>query len=70
MSIQKLKQRFEDLKQHAITDDETQKIRIELCNSCEHLVKPTRTCTKCGCFVDAKTRLKHSSCPIEKWKAI
>ena len=24
-------------------------------------------CSQCGCFLDAKTKLTHSSCPLNKW---
>ena len=41
--------------------------RINICNNCEHLFQPTRTCKLCGCFVDLKTKIKTSSCPINKW---
>ena len=40
--------------------------RISICNSCEHL-SGVRNCKKCGCFVDAKVKLKKVSCPIGKW---
>jgi hypothetical protein len=48
-------------------DEETRNTRLDLCLSCEHLFKPTQNCKKCGCFVQAKTWLKDSSCPIKKW---
>lgn len=41
--------------------------RLNICLSCEHLFKPTENCKKCGCFVQAKTWLKQSKCPIKKW---
>jgi hypothetical protein len=48
-------------------DEEIRTTRLDLCLSCEHLFKPTQNCKKCGCFVQAKTWLKESSCPIKKW---
>lgn len=45
------------------------KKRMEICNECEHLMPIIRTCKKCGCFVDAKTKLMSSSCPINKWSS-
>jgi hypothetical protein len=48
-------------------DEETRNTRLNLCLSCEHLFAPTQNCKKCGCFVQAKTWLKSSSCPIKKW---
>jgi len=73
MSLSKLKARVEQLAEsvkESFADEATQKFRIEICNSCEHLFSPTRNCKKCGCFVDAKTRIKSSSCPIAKWPAV
>ncbi len=44
--------------------------RIDICNSCEFLFTPTRSCKKCGCFVDAKAALAISQCPMSKWPNI
>jgi hypothetical protein len=41
--------------------------RLNICLGCEHLYKPTKTCKKCGCFMEAKTKLFRSKCPIGKW---
>lgn len=46
---------------------ELQHERIEICNTCPELRELTRQCKQCGCFVDAKTLIKSSSCPIGKW---
>lgn len=43
--------------------------RIELCKSCDQL-NSLNFCKQCGCFMPAKIRLKWTSCPIGKWKAI
>lgn len=48
-------------------EDEIQKDRMSICIECPHLIKLTKQCTKCGCFMEAKTRLPHSTCPIGKW---
>ncbi len=40
--------------------------RLDLCNSCPEL-SAVRVCKKCGCFVDAKTALAQTKCPIGKW---
>ncbi len=47
--------------------DEVGKDRMSICNSCEHLLHITMQCKKCGCFVQAKTKLANSECPIKKW---
>jgi hypothetical protein len=49
-----------------LADEEVQQTRISICNSCEFLTM-TRNCKKCGCFVDAKSRLAGQHCPIRKW---
>lgn len=46
--------------------DEQKEIRYSICEECPHLTL-AKTCTKCGCFMSAKTKLLHASCPIGKW---
>jgi hypothetical protein len=41
--------------------------RYDICKSCEHFVSMTTTCTKCGCFMAAKTHLSSVECPVGKW---
>lgn len=41
--------------------------RMSICKSCPDYVASTSQCRKCGCFMSAKTRLKVSSCPVNKW---
>jgi hypothetical protein len=41
--------------------------RYEICQSCPELIKLTKQCKKCGCFMVAKTKLQKASCPIGKW---
>lgn len=41
--------------------------RLDICNQCEHLIRATKQCSKCGCFVEAKTWIASSSCPLKKW---
>lgn len=48
-------------------DDTIVEQRIQICNSCDRLFKPTRNCKLCGCFIDLKVKSKLSSCPINKW---
>jgi hypothetical protein len=44
--------------------------RYEICKGCPELIQTTKTCKKCGCFMAAKTKLPHASCPLGKWDAI
>jgi len=41
--------------------------RLNICLSCDRLIKLTNQCKECGCFMDAKTKLSHASCPLGKW---
>lgn len=51
-------------------DEDTYKYRMDHCLKCPHLIKATKTCKKCGCFMTEKNKLPHASCPIGKWGAI
>ncbi len=48
-------------------DDTTKKERLDICISCPELIQLTKTCKKCGCFMELKTKLEASRCPIGKW---
>jgi hypothetical protein len=48
-------------------NDEVRNTRMSLCLGCEHLIKLTTQCKKCGCFMTAKTKLENAVCPIGKW---
>lgn len=41
--------------------------RYSLCLDCPLFNKVTKTCTECGCFMAAKTKLALAVCPIGKW---
>lgn len=43
------------------------KERRDICQKCELRNETLNVCTICGCFIKAKTKLKKSSCPMEKW---
>lgn len=61
------------------SDDKTIRLRLDICESCRHFRKKTRTCgtpvignkvgnkRTCGCFMDLKTKLSFASCPLGKW---
>jgi hypothetical protein len=42
--------------------------RLEICTTCEHYVERTSKCEKCGCFMEYKSLMMNTKCPIEKWK--
>lgn len=41
--------------------------RYSICQECPLFNKITKTCTECGCFMAAKTKLLHAVCPVDKW---
>ena len=42
--------------------------RLAECHDCEHFIKTTSQCKKCGCFMKVKTKLATAKCPIGKWE--
>lgn len=48
-------------------DSITKENRMSICLSCPDLIKLTNQCKNCGCFMDFKTALEASKCPIGKW---
>lgn len=49
-----------------IVSNKQKKERLDICNSCDQLTS-LRTCSFCGCFMDAKVQFKGSSCPDNRW---
>tara|TARA_R110001599_G_scaffold153474_1_gene338720 strand:- start:31 stop:438 length:408 start_codon:yes stop_codon:yes gene_type:complete len=61
-------------------DKELARKRIAICVECVHFKPKTRTCgtpvigdkvgdtRTCGCFMDAKTKISFSRCPLDKWE--
>lgn len=48
-------------------DDETHDKRYQTCLNCPELIKLTKQCKKCGCFMYVKSRLEKAECPLGKW---
>jgi hypothetical protein len=48
-------------------DESLSKERYSICQSCPELIKLTKQCKKCGCFMAAKTKLQLATCPLGKW---
>ena len=42
--------------------------RYNICLKCPELIKVTKQCRKCGCFMVAKTKLANATCPLGKWQ--
>jgi hypothetical protein len=47
--------------------EEVAEKRFNICKGCPELIQLTKTCKKCGCFMQMKTKLEHAVCPIGKW---
>lgn len=41
--------------------------RLAICEKCPSLMKSSRRCSECGCFVSAKVQFEFEECPLEKW---
>tara|TARA_B110000285_G_C15008635_1_gene555237 strand:- start:206 stop:460 length:255 start_codon:yes stop_codon:yes gene_type:complete len=41
--------------------------RYDICKACPQLIKATKQCKECGCFMKVKTTLAHAECPLHKW---
>jgi hypothetical protein len=44
--------------------------RMDICKVCPFFIKPTGQCSRCGCIMEAKTRLPNASCPEGKWHTV
>ena len=42
--------------------------RLSVCNSC--VKKKLNICLECLCVIPLKVRIKDTSCPLNKWKAM
>jgi len=46
-------------------------LRREMCSICEFKKNVgVDLCSKCGCIIEGKIRLKSSTCPINKWDKV
>lgn len=52
--------------ENALTDSEVES-RFAACKTCEFFIPDTERCSKCGCFMEYKTRLRGQKCPVGKW---
>jgi hypothetical protein len=73
-ALEKLKNRLSEVTSAGMStikmikvSEEVAQSRMNICQSCEYLVKPVNTCSKCGCFMNLKTKLSNVQCPIQKW---
>ena len=54
------------MKKAMIYDEDVLNERWSACSTCEFLTN-SETCTKCGCFMKVKHKLKMAECPVGKW---
>ena len=50
-----------------MVDDYEKQRRYNICEVCEHFVKHSKRCKKCGCYLKMKIQFKVSECRIKKW---
>lgn len=41
--------------------------RLNICLECPELIKATKQCKQCGCFMSLKVKLQNATCPLGKW---
>ena len=46
------------------------KKRLDICELCEYYNSKNKQCLKCRCFMEYKTLIPSSKCPLDKWDAI
>ena len=50
-----------------LASDEVYNHRMNICGGCEFFLKEDKRCSKCGCFMEAKTKFIKTKCPMDKW---
>lgn len=50
-----------------VAPQELAKARLETCELCPKYVHTRGTCSACGCYMPAKTKLTKATCPLKKW---
>jgi len=44
--------------------------RIKICEECPDFIPFNRSCQLCGCYMDLKTKIAASECPLKKWLSV
>lgn len=55
------------LKPSEYGDDEVARSRYAICLECPRLIRTTKQCRECGCFMQLKVKLRDAVCPVGKW---
>ena len=48
-------------------DDDLAGKRLDICLDCDRLLKVTKQCKECGCFMALKVKIQGAVCPLGKW---
>lgn len=64
-TINDINQAVKDALSMNYVDEEEKERRLSICDTCEH--KKGNKCNLCGCFLNYKTKLTNSECPLGKW---
>lgn len=49
------------------SEEEIQKERLNICESCDFFLKATKQCKICWCVMPLKVKLANAECPTGKW---
>lgn len=61
--IQTIQAKIEEMK----APDDVAQTRMQVCQTCPKFKQTMKICGACGCYLPAKTKLKGSTCPLNKW---
>lgn len=62
---EKILKALEKIKASARADEEKYKERLDICRSCDKLIRGT--CLSCGCYVELRAATDKNRCPDKKW---
>lgn len=56
---------------HIKVNKDVQKARLDICKACPERAKSSKgdVCSRCGCYLKAKTAIAVEACPLRRWKA-
>jgi hypothetical protein len=58
---------LENFEEKVAAAKKRKKDRLDICETCPRLFKPTWSCKECGCFMKVKAGIKIAKCPLGKW---
>lgn len=50
-----------------IVSEVAYKGRLATCDTCPKFVPDTKQCMQCGCYMEAKAKIRTAECPLGKW---